>query len=121
MTQSGEATSQEVASPVKVPKKRGRPSNASLKLASSPRQQQEARTDASPSSSNQKQRRKKDPHAPKAPLNAYLVYFNEIRDEIRATDPQMIFTDMTKIISVKWKEVSSEDKQRYAREAELDK
>jgi len=66
-------------------------------------------------------RRKKDPHAPKAPLNGYLVYFNEERAEMRSKNPQMSFGELTKIIAAKWKDLPVEDKQKYINEADVDK
>ena len=76
--------------------------------------------DTSPLSSNQK-RRKKDPYAPKAPLNGYLVYFNEERAEMRSKNPNMSFGELTKIIATKWKELPNEEKQKYINEADIDK
>lgn len=76
--------------------------------------------DTSPLSSNQK-RRKKDPYAPKAPLNGYLVYFNEERADMRSKNPNMSFGELTKIIASKWKELPNEDKQKYINEADIDK
>jgi hypothetical protein len=79
-----------------------------------------SQNDTSPLSSNQK-RRKKDPYAPKAPLNGYLVYFNEERAEMRSKNPNMSFGELTKIIATKWKELPNEDKQKYINEADIDK
>ena len=73
------------------------------------------------SPSSAQKRRKKDPYAPKAPLNGYLVYFNEERAEMRSKNPQMGFGELTKIIATKWKELPTEDKQKYINEADVDK
>jgi hypothetical protein len=73
------------------------------------------------SPSSAQKRRKKDPYAPKAPLNGYLVYFNEERADMRSKNPQMGFGELTKIIATKWKELPAEDKQRYINEADVDK
>lgn len=66
-------------------------------------------------------RRKKDPSAPKAPLNGYLVYFNEERAGMRAQNPNIGFGELTKIIAAKWKELPTEQKQKYINEADQDK
>jgi hypothetical protein len=66
-------------------------------------------------------RRKKDPSAPKAPLNGYLVYFNRERTEMHQKNPQIGFGELTRIIANKWKEMNNEDKQKYISEAEQDK
>ncbi len=66
-------------------------------------------------------RRKKDPAAPKAPLNGYLVYFNDERADMRMKNPNMGFGELTKIIALKWKDLPAEEKQRFITEADLDK
>lgn len=66
-------------------------------------------------------RRKKDPAAPKAPLNGYLVYFNDERAEMRMKHPNMGFGELTKIIAVKWKDLPAEEKQKFITEADMDK
>jgi hypothetical protein len=66
-------------------------------------------------------RRKKDPSAPKAPLNGYLVYFNKERTEMHQRQPHIGFGELTKIIANKWKELPGDEKQRYTVEAEMDK
>jgi hypothetical protein len=71
--------------------------------------------------SSAQKRRKKDPLAPKAPLNGYLVYFNEERAEMRQKNPNIGFGELTKIIAAKWKELPNEEKQKYINEADLDK
>lgn len=73
------------------------------------------------SPSSAQKRRKKDPLAPKAPLNGYLVYFNEERAEMRLKNPNIGFGELTKIIAAKWKELAADEKQKYINEAELDK
>lgn len=76
---------------------------------------------ASISPPSAQKRRKKDPSAPKAPLNGYLVYFNEERSEMRQKNPNIGFGELTKIIAAKWKELPTDEKQKYINEAELDK
>lgn len=66
-------------------------------------------------------RRKKDPAAPKAPLNGYLVYFNDERADMRMKNPNMGFGELTKIIALKWKDLPAEEKQKFITEADLDK
>ncbi len=73
------------------------------------------------SSPSAQKRRKKDPLAPKAPLNGYLVYFNEERADMRQKNPTMSFGELTKIIALKWRDLPAEEKQRFINEAELDK
>ena len=74
-----------------------------------------------PSSNSNQKRRKKDPSAPKAPLNGYLVYFNRERTEMHQKNPHIGFGELTKIIANKWKEMPTEEKQRFINEADVDK
>lgn len=75
----------------------------------------------SQSPANSNKRRKKDPMAPKAPLNGYLVYFNEERVSMRQQHPNMSFGELTKVIAIKWKELAADEKQKYIAQAELNK
>lgn len=80
-----------------------------------------ASASSSLASGGDQKRRKKDPLAPKAPLNGYLVYFNEERAGMRAKNPNIGFGELTKIIATKWKELPTDAKQKYINEADQDK
>lgn len=80
-----------------------------------------ASASSSLASGGDQKRRKKDPLAPKAPLNGYLVYFNEERAGMRAKNPNIGFGELTKIIATKWKELPTDSKQKYINEADQDK
>jgi hypothetical protein len=99
--------------------------NPSIAVKKTPKKQNTQNISLNESSSTAAQsgnkRRKKDPMAPKAPLNGYLVYFNEERVNMRQKHPNMSFGELTKIIAIQWKELKQEDKQKYTDEAEADK
>ena len=90
-------------------------------LLSTPSKSQSMHDSLSHSPANANKRRKKDPMAPKAPLNGYLVYFNEERVSMRQQNPNMSFGELTKVIAVKWKELAADEKTRYIAQAELNK
>ncbi|XP_047143169.1 high mobility group-T protein isoform X2 [Hydra vulgaris] len=50
---------------------------------------------------------------PKKPLNAFIRYCQEIRDEVDEQNPGISRQDLTKVISYKWNAMSSSDKEIY--------
>ena len=42
-------------------------------------------------------RAKKDPNAPKKPLNAYMLYANSVRAQVREENPDLSVTDVVSI------------------------
>ena len=50
-----------------------------------------------------KEKKIKDPNAPKRPPSAYILYQNEVRDEIRKAHPEMPYKDVLALISTRWK------------------
>lgn len=71
--------------------------------------------DAGVGSSGKKERKKKekkirDPNAPKRPPSAYILFQNEVRDDIRTSNPGMPYKDVLQIISQRWKELPDSEK-----------
>merc|ERR1739844_121019 len=62
-----------------------------------------------------KRRAKKDPNKPKRNLSSFFIYSNEVRDTVKAQNPDAKFGDIAKIISAQFKDLPPE------RRAELDK
>ncbi|KAK8854870.1 hypothetical protein IAR55_003609 [Kwoniella newhampshirensis] len=60
-----------------------------------------------------KEKKIRDPNAPKRPPSAYILFQNEIRDDIRNSNPGMAYKDILGIISTKWKELSDAQKKVY--------
>ncbi|WVW85685.1 hypothetical protein I302_107723 [Kwoniella bestiolae CBS 10118] len=60
-----------------------------------------------------KEKKPKDPNAPKRPPSAYIFFQNEIRDEIRNSNPGMSYKDILGVISAKWKDLSDAQKKVY--------
>nr|XP_011423614.2 uncharacterized protein LOC105325648 [Crassostrea gigas]XP_034328223.1 uncharacterized protein LOC105325648 [Crassostrea gigas] len=68
-------------------------------------------------------RRKNVPNvnAPKAPLTGYVMYAIERRQEIKASNPELSFPEVTKILGNEWSTLDSQKKQKYLLAAEEDK
>tara|TARA_B100001094_G_C18172408_1_gene795901 strand:+ start:2009 stop:2434 length:426 start_codon:yes stop_codon:yes gene_type:complete len=54
---------------------------------------------------------KKDPNKPRRPLSSYTIFCNDIRDDLKKTNPKLSFGEMNKTLGQKWKEL--DDKQKY--------
>ncbi|XP_056004921.1 uncharacterized protein LOC125660289 [Ostrea edulis] len=68
-------------------------------------------------------RRKNVPNvnAPKAPLTGYVMYAIERRQEIKESNPELTFPEVTKILGNEWSTLDSEKKQKYLLAAQEDK
>ncbi|WVN90223.1 uncharacterized protein L203_105459 [Cryptococcus depauperatus CBS 7841] len=60
-----------------------------------------------------KEKKAKDPNAPKRPPSAYILFQNEVREEIRRSNPGMVYKDILGIISQKWKDLPDPQKKIY--------
>jgi len=58
-------------------------------------------------------RKPKDPNAPKKAASAYLLYSNSVRDAVRAANPTMKMTEISKVIGSQWKALSEEEQLRW--------
>lgn len=63
----------------------------------------------------------KDPNAPKRALSSYFLFSNERRAVLQKKMPEKKLTELSKIISVEWKELDEAKKQKYAARAKKDK
>ena len=64
---------------------------------------------------------KKDPNAPKRAMSSFLFYSNEVRGHVSSQNPSMKFTDVSKEIGRRWKEMDSSEKLKYETLAADDK
>jgi len=71
----------------------------------------------------------KDPHAPKGPKSAYILFLSETRDKIKTENPDLDFQGLAKKVGSefkalsdtersKWDDLAKQDKQRYLDEME---
>ncbi|XP_021352282.1 thymocyte selection-associated high mobility group box protein TOX-like [Mizuhopecten yessoensis] len=68
-------------------------------------------------------RRKPAPdfNTPRAPASGYLLYAIERRHEIKGSNPEIPFSEVTKILGQEWSNMLAEKKQKYLDEADNDK
>jgi len=59
----------------------------------------------------------KDANAPKKPLSSYFMFTRDRRAALKAENPDMKVTELTKVMSAEWKALDAAAKQRYADEA----
>jgi len=55
-------------------------------------------------------RAKKDPNAPKRPMNAYMLYSNSVRAKVREENPELSITDVSKEIGARYKKLGADEK-----------
>lgn len=68
-----------------------------------------------------KRKRARDLNAPKQPLTGYVRFLNDRREKIRADNPTLTFSEITKLLGAEWTKLPADEKQRYLDEAEKDK
>ncbi|QRV74812.1 HMG (high mobility group) box protein [Ceratobasidium sp. AG-Ba] len=73
------------------------------------------------SSRARKEKKPRDPNAPKQPAPAYIVYQNEIRETMRARFPGHSPTELVKEIAATWKTLPNSERQRYKDQANVEK
>ena len=86
-----------------------------------PRQKKAKKSAPVPRHFEKKERKKakKDPNAPTRPPTAYLLWFNEHRQEIKSSLGGSVgVTDVAKAAGEKWKTLDSEEKMRYQARAD---
>lgn len=65
--------------------------------------------------------RKKDPNAPKKPRTAFMFYYQEKKSITSEQNPNLRAVEIKKMISKDWKEVSSDNREKYEKQAKRDK
>ncbi|KAJ2385997.1 non-histone protein [Coemansia sp. RSA 2603] len=58
-------------------------------------------------------RTEKDPLAPKRPANAFVMYCQDERPNIRKNGTDLTYSEMTKAMGQKWKNLPQEEKKKY--------
>lgn len=58
-------------------------------------------------------RKKKDPNAPKRALSAYFFFCNEIRDSVRAENPNKKITEIATLLAEKWRALPDKKRVKY--------
>lgn len=68
-----------------------------------------------------KNKKVKDPNAPKRGLSAWIIYTNEMRPKFKADNPDKSTTELTTLMSQEWRNMTDEDKKKYTDLADVDK
>ena len=53
----------------------------------------------------------KDVNAPRQPLTGYVRFLNERRDKVRNDNPNMTFSEITKMLGAEWSKLAQHEKQ----------
>ena len=53
---------------------------------------------------------KRDPNKPKRPLSSYVLFCNDMREELKEKHPELTFGEMNKALGKKWKEYENKEK-----------
>eukprot|EP01084_Bolivina_argentea_P007779 14597_1 len=67
---------------------------------------------------NKKDKKPKDPNAPKRPSSSYFVFAKANRSRLKKENPELKGPDITKKISAEWKELNANERIKYQQEAE---
>ena len=62
-----------------------------------------------------------DPNKPKKGNTAWIFFTNDMREKVKADNPDAKTTDLTKIMSPMWKALTPEEKKPYEDKAKADK
>jgi len=60
----------------------------------------------------------KDTGKPKRPRTAYLLFADDCRNRLKKSNPNLTFTELSKVVSKEWKELPDGKKNQYQRTAE---
>ncbi|XP_010899804.1 FACT complex subunit SSRP1a isoform X1 [Esox lucius] len=65
-----------------------------------------------------KEKKQKDANAPKRPMSAYMLWLNSSRERIKAENPGISITEISKKAGEMWKQIGKEDKEEWDGKAE---
>ncbi|CAI9109632.1 OLC1v1009491C1 [Oldenlandia corymbosa var. corymbosa] len=68
-----------------------------------------------------KPKKKKDPNAPKRALTSFMYFSQSERENVKKSNPGIIFTEVGKVLGEKWNKMSAEEKAPYEAKARADK
>ena len=68
-----------------------------------------------------KRRYPKGAGAPKQPLSGYVHFLNERRETVRAENPDITFSDLSKKLAAEWSALGDAEKNKYNEQAKRDK
>jgi len=66
-----------------------------------------------PKSSSSSTKKVKDPNAPKKAMTSYVLFANDMRPKLKATQPDLSFGEVAKTLGAEWKKAKPETKDHY--------
>jgi hypothetical protein len=73
------------------------------------------------SKKNKKKKKAKDPNAPKRNMSAYLHFCSTKRGDVKESQPDLSFGEITKVVTASWKALSVEERVPWDEKAAVDK
>uniref|UniRef100_A0A6N2LIA2 FACT complex subunit SSRP1 n=1 Tax=Salix viminalis TaxID=40686 RepID=A0A6N2LIA2_SALVM len=77
--------------------------------------------DGEESQKKRKPKKKKDPNAPKRSKSAYMFFSQMERENVRKSNPGIVFGEIAKALADKWNAMTAEEKEPYEEMAQDDK
>eukprot|EP01084_Bolivina_argentea_P035197 65292_1 len=71
------------------------------------------------SKSSKSSKKPKDRNKPKKPLSSYFLFANDTRDSFKQKHPNKTMPQLSKLISAKWKQMSTDEKKPYNDKAQI--
>ena len=68
-----------------------------------------------------KDKKAKDPNAPKRNISAYMHYAKDTRENVKASQPGLTFGEISKVVSTNWKALSDQERAIWDEKAAADK
>ena len=68
-----------------------------------------------------KEKKEKDPNAPKRPVTAFFFYQSERRQTLKKEKPELDHKQIISVMSTEWNKLPEKDKKKYLVKAEEDK
>ncbi|CAM9490493.1 unnamed protein product [Scytosiphon promiscuus] len=68
-----------------------------------------------------KKKAKKDPNKPKGAMSAFMQFSQQERPVVKAENPDMKITEMSKVLGARWREMDDNDKAPFQKKADKDK
>eukprot|EP00102_Acyrthosiphon_pisum_P024545 XP_016661755.1 PREDICTED: high mobility group protein 20A-like [Acyrthosiphon pisum] len=63
----------------------------------------------------------RDKRAPKPPLSGYIRFLNDRRQQFSSQNPNLLFSEITKVLATEWNQMPAEKKQTYLSAAEQER
>jgi hypothetical protein len=104
---------QEPESEQEEPEAEVKPAKKPSKKSSKPSEKKSSKKPSKKPSKKSSKASTKDENKIKRPLNAYIIYSQEVRNKVKSENPDSKVGDISKIIGAMWKELSPSKKKKF--------